>query len=215
MPSTETCNGMDEDCDGRVDEDFRVRIHDPVPMSEITAAQPPCTGPTSGMDVCMSAAHRWCTARPGGCFVGGVGHLQATPSTSRVACFGSGAEVRSATFAEVSAASGISVTGSNVYTRVGQSAVNRYCRSLGFDAGIGPVEHSDPMLYALCLPSSHAAYTGVLTSQLQARGCDPLTSPDAFVCQTASDLECRARGHQGGYGPVEWNTTDSGIVCFR
>jgi hypothetical protein len=215
MPAMEVCNRSDDDCDSRIDEGFVVRVLDPVAMSELTAAQPPCTGPSAGLDVCLTATHRWCSSRPDGCYTTGVGFLQAVPGSARIACIGPRASVRGVTWGTVSAASGIAVNSSNIYTRVAQSASNRYCRTEGFEAGIGPVEHSDPMMWIACLPSDVAQYTDIPTSALAARGCNPIATADTLQCQSASDLECRARGLQGGYGPVEWNDTMSAIVCLR
>lgn len=213
---TETCNLIDDDCDGAVDEGFHATIFDPVPMSELTAAQPPCDGPTARIDVCMSAARRWCLARPSGCYTaGGAGHLQATATGARVVCFGSRGDEHNAAFTAVSSASGITITDVNVSTRVAQSAVNRYCRSRGSEAGVGPTEHSSGTMTVTCLPSDVALTVSIPATDLTSRGCNPVLDPNTLACSAASDATCRARGHLSGYGPVEWNTTDAAVVCFR
>ncbi len=214
-PGTEICNGADDDCDTRVDEGFQATIFDPVPMSQLTAQQPPCDGPGANLDVCMSAARRWCHAHASGCYVrGGAGHLQATAASARVVCFAGRGDEHDATFAAVSSASGISVTTDNVYLRVAQSAVNRYCRTRGAGAGVGPTEHGGGRVTVTCLPSDVADTVSIPTSDLTAWGCNPLSNPDNLTCSSAADNVCRARGHRSGYGPVEWNATDSAVVCF-
>ncbi|MCB9611314.1 MAG: hypothetical protein H6722_02540 [Sandaracinus sp.] len=213
MPVAESCNLADDDCDGTADEGFQATIHDPVPMAELTAAQPPCDGPNGGVNVCMSAARRWCAAR--GCHPGGgAGHLQATPTGARVVCFGARADQHTVSFTDVSSASSIAVTTSNVHTRVAQSAVNRYCRSRGFGAGIGPTEHSDVQMTVTCLPADVGFAQSIATTELTSRGCDPNSNPNTLGCASAADLVCRGRGHQSGFGPVEWNPSEAAVVCF-
>ena len=215
-PLTETCNTDDDDCDGETDEGFQAHVFEAVPMSELTAAQPPCTGPNAGLDVCMSSAKRWCHAHPWGCFPrGGAGHLAATATSARVVCFGAAGDEHNVSFATVAAASTIAVTESNIATRVAQSAVNRYCQSRGMAGGVGPTEHGPGTMTVTCLPASVAQTVSIATSELTTRGCNPIADPNGLVCSSASDGVCRARGHRGGYGPVEWNTTDSAVLCFR
>ena len=80
--------------------------------------------------------------------------------------------------------------------------------------GIGPVEHSFPALFVTCLPPALATYLPILTSELRSRGCDPVLDADPVICASAADSICRAQGHEGGWGPVEWNATDSAVVCL-
>jgi len=54
----------------------------------------------------------------------------------------------------------------------------------------------------------------VLTGDLTARGCNPISNANTLLCSIAADDVCRARGYLSGWGPVEWNTTDSAVVCF-
>ncbi len=215
MPRAEVCNRADEDCDTRIDEGLQVQIFDPVPMSELAATLAACNGPNAGISVCMAASKRWCTSRAEGCFNGGAGHLQASATTSRVACFGSRAVERMTTFGEISVAAGIAVNSDNADTRVAQSAANRYCRSLAYEVGIGPVEFNDTNVWVMCLPNDLAAQTRLMMGELQARGCNPNVDPNTFACQSAADHECRARGFVGGVGPVEWNLSLSVILCLR
>jgi hypothetical protein len=209
----ESCNLADDDCDGTSDEGFEATLHDPVPMAELTAAQAPCNGPNAGLDVCMSAARRWCINR--GCHPGGgAGHLRATASTARVVCFGARGDQHNVTFAALAAASSITIDGSNVHLRVAQSAVNRYCRSRGAGAGVGPTEHGPSELTVTCLPADLAITLSIPTTDLTSRACDPTTNPNTLACSVAADDTCRARGHRSGFGPVEWNATSSAVVCF-
>jgi len=214
-PSPEICNGADDDCDSRIDEGIQAVVYDPVPMAELTARHPGCTGPSAPIDNCMSASSRWCNAQASGCFDVGAGLLQAVPDAARVACFTRVAALHDVSYAEVSAASRLTVNSTTVRSRVAQAAVNRYCRSLSMAAGIGPVEWSDGRMTLFCLPPGAATIIDVPTAELVRRGCDPIArDPSVLVCSSASDLVCRERGQLGGYGPVEWNPTSVSIVCF-
>jgi hypothetical protein len=218
---TETCNGVDDDCNGMVDDGLQLRIFDSV---AITGAgnpltyQPACTGPGGGIDVCLTAAKRWCGARPGSCSVGGAGFLQGTPSGVRIACFGNHAVERAIPWADF-AGPGYDhpeLNESMAGSRVVVAMTNRWCRNHGFEAGVGPTEHNATEMYAYCLPADMAASVNVATLDLiLAASCDPTVYPDDFDCNAASDTVCRDRGYRGGWGPVEWNDIDSQVVCFR
>jgi hypothetical protein len=215
-PQTESCNLGDDDCDGSTDEGFQAYVFDPVPMGELTAQQPACDGANGRLDLCMTAAKRWCHAHAWGCFAGGgAGHLQATASGARIVCFGNRGDEHDVSFAEVSVGASTAIDDTNVHTRLAQSAVNRYCQRRGFAAGVGPTEWGSGAMRVTCLPADVADTVSIGTSELQAIGCDPISNPNPLGCSSASDGACRARGFVSGYGPVEWNTTDSAIVCFR
>ena len=210
----EACNRLDDDCDGAVDDGWQVTPFDGVAQSELSAAQPACVSASSGLDVCLTAAHRWCGGR--GCYDTGVGLLQSAAGPARVMCVGPRvASVVTTTYAEVSAVASSPITTANVTTRLALSASHRFCRSRGFEAGFGPVEHASPVFIVSCVSAPAAAYRGVPTSDLRARGCDPTVNPDALACAAAADGWCRAAGFEGGFGPVEWNPTESGVVCMR
>jgi hypothetical protein len=204
---------MDDDCDGTIDEDLEVAIYDGVSTSMVDAFQPACSGPGGGIDVCLTAAKRWCVNR--GCSIGGAGLLEGDASTVRVACFGNHASETMVSFATLASLYGAGFDESMAGSRVASSYVNRWCESQGFAAGVGPVEHANGNMWVDCLASDQAAYTVVNTSELNALGCDPIASPDAFACNVAADMVCRAHSFRAGWGPVEWNTAMSGLVCLH
>ena len=213
-PPVETCNGIDDDCDGTTDEDLQVTIYDGTPTSMVTSFQSACVGPGGGLDVCLTAAKRWCVNR--GCSIGGAGLLMGDASTVRVACFGNHGSERSVTFATLAAAYGNpSFDETMASSRVAAAYANRWCGSQGFAAGVGPVEHASGMMVVECLAADQASYVAIQTSELNALSCDPVTAPDTFACNVAADRVCRNHGFRAGWGPVEWNATDAGVVCFR
>lgn len=213
----ETCNGLDDDCDGHTDESLQVAIYPSASTSAVRAQQPGCTGPGGGLDVCLTAAKRWCVSQAG-CATGGAGLLSGDASTVRVACFGDHASERTVTFAMLDALYG-GGTGwfseSMASSRVASSYANRWCRSQGFAAGVGPIEHSAGTMYVDCLAADQAMEEHVATLDLELMSCDPVVDPNTFSCNVAADMLCRTMGYRAGWGPVEWNDTDSDVVCFR
>ena len=216
VPPMETCNGRDDDCDGVVDDGARVLVFDPVPMADLTALQPACTGPSSTVDTCLSTVHRWCGAHALGCFASGAGFLQATPTGARVACLArAGTTVVNATFAQVSTVSSVPITVANVSERVAQSGAHRWCGALGYATGVGPVEHSATDMAIACLDAAIASAVSLPLAEVNGRGCDPLATPGSIECASAVDLGCRDRGYVAGFGPVEWNDSLVVAVCLR
>ena len=217
----EICNGLDDDCNGMIDDALQIRVFDAVsltaPGNPLTF-HPACTGASGALDVCLTASKRWCAARPGSCSVGGAGFVEGTPSGVRIVCFGNHAVERSILWTEF-AGPGYGhpeLDESMAASRLVAALSNRWCRNHGFEAGVGPIEHDTTQLFASCLPADMAATVGVGTLDLiLASGCDPTVFPDEFNCNVAADMVCRDRGYRGGWGPVEWNDTDSQVVCFR
>ena len=211
----EICNGADDDCDGSTDEDLQVAIYGSAPTSQVVSYQTSCTGPGGAIDVCLTAAKRWCVSRAG-CSVGGAGLLAGDASVVRVACFGDHASERTVSFATLASLYSPSFTEAMAGSHVASSYANRWCQAQGFAAGVGPVEHSAGTMVVDCLAADQAMVVSIPTADLgAAAGCNPVVSPDAFACNVASDLVCQMRGFRAGFGPVEWNTTDAAVVCFR
>jgi len=213
-PPPETCNGADDDCDSRTDESLQVTVYDNVVTGQVTMYQPACAGPGSSLDVCLSAAKRWCANR--GCAIGGAGFLQGSGGGVRVACVGNHATERMVSFAQVAADLGVTFDESMAGQRLATSYSNRWCTRQGFAAGIGPVEHSGGNMFVECLASDQASVERMTTLEMiLASSCDPTVDADTFNCNIAADTVCRAHGFRAGWGPVEWNDTETHLVCFH
>ncbi|MFO0683269.1 MAG: MopE-related protein [Sandaracinus sp.] len=216
-PPVERCNGSDDDCDGTADDDVQVTVFAAADRNAVRSYQPACPSTSVALDTCASAAHRWCTGSGGCGAVGGAGLLDATSTTVRLACFGNHASSQMVSFASLASTYGDpgfdeSLAGS----RIAQSYANRFCRDRGSAAGIGPVEHSSGNMYVLCLAADQADFVRYATLDfILAGSCDPTVYPDDFQCSLGADRICRNHGYAGGWGPVEWNDTDTFVVCFR
>jgi hypothetical protein len=209
----ETCNAMDDDCDGTTDESLQVAVYDGIVTGQVTAYQPSCAGPGSSLDVCLSAAKRWCSAR--GCAIGGAGFLEGAGGVVRVACVGNHATERLVSFAQVASDLAVAFDESMAGQRVASSYSNRWCTRQGFAAGIGPIEHSGGNMYVDCLASDQASVERVPTLSLELHSCDPTVDAEIFDCSIAADQVCRERGFRAGWGPVEWNDSETYLVCFH
>lgn len=214
-PQPETCNSSDDDCDGSVDEGFQVEVFH-LALSTLTAEHPACTGSASSISGCMAAASRYCSGHAWGCFRGGAGLLSVSGSSADIVCFGEDSTRLNTNITELSSVRGIPLVAVNLGQRLAQSAVKRYCTNMGFAAGVGPVEYNGTSgdLALICLDAAHAAVVGISTSEMQARGCDPIATPDLPACNYAADAWCRDAGHVAGLGPVEWNTSMTFIECL-
>ncbi len=212
-PPAETCNSADDDCDGHVDESLQVAIYDGIVTGQVTAFQAACSGPGGGLDVCLTAAKRWCVNR--GCAVGGAGLLEGAGGVVRVACYGDHAMTLQPTFAQVGSDLGVAFDESMSNQRVAIAYSNRWCTHQGFAAGVGPVEHAAGVIVIQCLAADQASVERAMTLELQLHSCDPTVYPDVFDCNIAADQVCREHGFRAGWGPVEWNDMDSYLVCFH
>jgi len=210
----ETCNAMDDDCDGSTDESLQVVIYDNVPTGQVTSYQAACSGPGGGLDFCLTASKRWCHDHAG-CSLGGAGFLEGAGGVVRVACYGDHAMERQPTFAQVAADLGVTFDESMAGLRVAESYSNRWCTHQGFAAGIGPVEHASGVLVVHCLAADQASVERMDTSVLRLHSCDPTVNADLFACAIAADQVCREHGFRAGWGPVEWNDTDTFVVCLH
>ena len=208
----ETCNRIDDDCSGSIDDGFQVHVFDSVPTAELSALQPGCTGFGGGLDLCLTASLRWCGSHAWACFNGAAGILD---GGARVACLGTATVQRVLTYDDVITASGITFGPVDIGRRIVSSAANRYCQMNGFAGGIGPIEHSYPTFVLACVPAPIAEMVSVDPSEMQTRGCDPTVDADTAACTSAADGVCRARGFEAGWGPLEWNATVTFVLCLR
>ena len=209
-PESEACNNEDDDCDGEIDESFQVQVES-ISWSALSDAQPPCQSRVSGLDVCLTAAHRHCS-RSDTCLRSGAGpdpHLTA-PS---IACLGRSVTSHSASIASVAAETDVAVTDETVRDRLGWSATHRYCTNRGFEGGVGPVEHNNGTMFMRCIPDDISEVVGFPTTQFTARGCT-IAGIDSPQCTAAAVSLCQGAGWEWGHGPVEWNPQFMHVVCL-
>lgn len=185
-----------------------------VPWTDLQAHEPGCVlGDDERVDLCMTAARRYCNARYPGCSAGGAGPLNAGKTGTDIACFIAPFREMTVRLTEITMrAGGITADGSTMQRRQGQTAVNRYCVSLGAPAGIGPTEHGADSATVICIPPDHG--NDVAFSATRLGPCTPVMNPNTQACTAVADGLCRSIRWEGGIGPVEWGGTDFSVVCF-
>jgi hypothetical protein len=206
----ETCDGLDQDCDGEFDEGFRAEDYGGSYDRDLAPAHPNCNGETQRMGTdCNAAIHRFCRDRD--CSTTGFGPIESSGDGASFACLAGGTLVR-LTYATLSALDGRCGTGSG-QQRVGaycNRAIHRRCVFLGYATGFGPVEvPSGTEAEIICLPMGMTTLLDTTGSDLQriVWGCDPRLESSTLYgqyCSSAIHRFCTGRGYVSGYGPVEW-----------
>ena len=198
FPERESCNGVDDDCDGQIDEGV-------VRACEV--------GGVPGLESCVSTEWSGCLA-PGsletcnGVDDDGDGQVDE----------GLSIDFRSVTSAELGAQHGGCVPEvTSTWTDFCRSAVHRTCASTGCStSGIGPVamDAGSAVGTIACLAPTEAIVHEVSFAELAAhhQWC---TGPTAFSrdCNASINRWCAAQGEVTGYGPVEHSLEIAVIHC--
>jgi hypothetical protein len=204
----EACNRVDDDCDGVADNGFGATVVAST-YSVLRTHHPPCdgNGQRLGPD-CNAAMHRFCASN--GCSTTGFGPLENSGDTAIVGCVvASGLfDTPFATLAQHQPPC------DGTQERMGptcNSAIHRYCTSMGFASGFGPLEQSPASALIGCLSAEKAQTLETSYTVLSGHhgGCTQASriGPD---CNAAINRFCTSSGFSTGYGPVE----NSGDVAY-
>jgi hypothetical protein len=207
-PTVESCNTMDDDCDGVVDNIPRSMYVDDT-FTDLASRSAGCTSGNDGVWLsCNQAIQKFCAAQA--CRTSGFGFIELGAAVGSVTCLSAEPtrEVPAADLATFGACPSPGVATAQVAERFScQQAIHGYCKSLGFVSGFGPVGTAAATSWTIvCLRSGHA--TAVATSYdalaQQLPGCDGPSVPAAApgACLAASKRFCQANNHYSGFGPV-------------
>jgi hypothetical protein len=180
-----------------------------VPLPELTRRNRACN-PHDGSAwlACNEAVHRYCS--DGGCWTSGIGGFEWGPNgvTANVCLHAEPPrDVAAAELAAFGDCPVEPVPPASRQTACG-TATHRYCRSLGYVTGYGPIGSPGPGRWSVvCLGRERA--TTVVTTYAELKvahdlcvGHDTLTATPAF-CLSAAYRLCVRRGHLAGFGPVD------------
>jgi hypothetical protein len=192
----ESCNGVDDDCDGRVDEAL---------LRECASA---CG---AGTETCVMGAYSGCTARAPG-----------TEACNRVDDDCDGATDEGFGAAHVGGAystlSSFHAGCDGATERLGErcnSAIDSYCRAAAGvcgTSGFGPTENSGDIAAFTCVSATRVetSYAELATSH---GGCDGTGQRVGPECNAAIHRFCAARGASTGFGPVQTDGAAATVAC--
>lgn len=209
-PATESCNGVDDTCDGTVDEGFRARYAFST-YTALSALQPGCNGTSQriGAD-CNAAIHRLCRD---GCTTSGFGPVENSGDVANVACVIG--EVRAVSFATLAASHPVC---NGTSERVGPScnaAAHRWCVAQGFPSGFGPVEIDGTNTSVTCVRNAVVHETTYATLSTHLAPCNGTGERWGTGCNAAIGRYCTSLGFATGYGPVENDGVRAFVTCLR
>ena len=221
LPQTEVCNGMDDDCNGIVDDIPRTDFEH-LAYTTATTEDPLCTATDDTQWLhCNMAIEKFCKAQ--GCRTSGFGYVELGATDGDVSCLSNepATEALTADLAMYGTCPGVGTTYANISDRFAcQQAIDGYCRSKGYVSGFGPVGSASTNSWTVvCVHSGHA--TAVVTTYTALAqvfsGCSGPTSPSTAPggCLAAAKRFCQGQGHVSGFGPVSNGTNNATtVVCL-
>jgi hypothetical protein len=199
----------DDDCDGTADEGFRAVAIRASYVTDLAPRHPPCDGTTQSIGPhCNAAIHRYCALR--GCTASGFGPDEIAGDSLDLTCVV--ADVRTTTYTELGTHHA-GCTSAVEWGMACNAAIHRYCASLGFVSGFGPVEHMADVAAVSCVRAATVVITSYSTLATYQASCDGVTERIGAACNAAIHRFCIASGHVSGYGPVENDADLAYVTC--
>jgi hypothetical protein len=221
-PTTETCNNLDDDCNGIVDDMLRTE-YDFDTYTDLMSRDANCTGsddpPWLG---CNLAIQKFCAAQA--CRTTGYGFAELGATEGAIMCLSAEQtrEVAAADLATFGSCPSPGVSSAPVSQRFScQQAIHGYCKSLGFVSGFGPVGSAAATSWTItCLRSGHAVEVATTYDAIavQFSGCNGPGSPGATPggCLAGAKRLCQSLNYYAGFGPVANGTgQNTTVICLN
>jgi hypothetical protein len=212
-PQAELCDGLDNDCDGTVD-NIPVVVDTYTFSPQLASAHDMCdgVGERHGSQ-CNAAMHRTCSARA--CFSTGFGAVENFQNNATVACVPGGmAIVREVPWPQIQAQLGACDGTTSFFGPACSAAIHRWCEAQGLTTGWGPVERDNTRAFVSCAPRATIVVTDYPRLSTWQPTCDGITERFGLACNSAIHRECVARGFSTGWGPVENDGATAVISCL-
>ena len=198
-PVAETCNGLDDDCDGTVDESVVLEA---------------CgLGACLRFETCEAGNLRQC--------VSGAREDEVCDRVDNdcdgFTDEGFGASMHRVEYHQLSEISaGCSGVGwSGIAGSDCDTAMHRFCAELGCNkTGFGPAENSNGFAWITCLPDAHILSTTYAQLNRFHNGCSADGERQGMNCNAAINRYCIDEGFIAGFGPIEQAGEEAVVSCL-
>ncbi len=207
IPPAESCNGVDDDCNGETDEGFRA-TNVTSTYALVSSYDPGCTSGANSL-ACNRAIHRYCASQDA-CRLSGFGPVETYMDDLTFTCVG-WADVLTIPFSELAAIQSPCNASGNPVGTYCRSAIRRYCGNHGYVSGYGAVDVSGQDVTIVCVRAAVEMDTSYTVLSGYQPPCDGIQEIIGMYCNSAIKRFCRDRGYVSGFGPVETRPDDDYI----
>ena len=207
----ESCNSVDDDLDGLVDEGLEVFTLE-MSIAELTAWHTDCSPTDDAVSgACRAASHRACSSTACAESGWGIVELDTLDSTVLVGCVAD--PVQAVSYADLSLQHG-DCHSEDRWGPACNAAISRWCSATGQTTGYGPVENSYETAYVVCNPTATTHATTYSALSAYHSSCDGSIERIGARCGEAMDAWCLDQGALGGHGPLENYYDDVHVACL-